>query len=683
MVNYYLITLVISLVCLMVMMFTYQMNHVSFYILAIMLVGTVANAGYLLMAVSRDLGEAILAKKISYLGGCFTTVIFMYLIFAICNYSLSRKLKVVIMLPSIIVYGMVMTIGYSDFYYKDEYLYEYGGAKVLGAEYGPGHTFLYVLLIGFILIQIALIGYSFARKKVVSRSNLMLLLLVASLNVASFLVGRFINPAIEVMASVYAIDSLCFLYMNRRWKIYNIRDNIRKGCERHEAYGYAFVDCKMRYLGCNDKMLGIFPWFASCEVDEQLSDNKDAAEVFQLFEQCRKTGYVECGYELSDMHYECHVEPLMDRNKRIGYMIEMEEDTDKWRYTSLLAAHNSNLENFQKELEKKVEEQTGEITRQKKQIDELYMNTVIALSDAVDAKDRYTSGHSKRVAAYARLIAIKLGKTPEEQNNIYRAGLLHDVGKIRVPEEIINKPGKLTDDEYNIIKVHSVTGYHILKGVSEEIAIAAKYHHERYDGKGYPNGLAGEEIPEIARILAVADSYDAMASNRSYRNALPQEVVRSEIVKGRGTQFDPVIADIMLEVMDEDKEYRLKQNDSRKKKILCVDEDTPDNEAIVKIMADEPMYEVITTENVEEVSDILSNNHIDLLLVDARLWKSDNRYIKDIKKDYTIPTVLTTNNAALEIFNDSDGYDCDDYITKPFLPLLVRETVYNLTREIK
>ena len=103
MVNYYLITLVISLVCLVVMMFTYQMNHVSFYILAIMLVGTVANAGYLLMAVSRDLGEAILAKKISYLGGCFTTVIFMYLIFAICNYSLSRKLKVVIMLPSIIV----------------------------------------------------------------------------------------------------------------------------------------------------------------------------------------------------------------------------------------------------------------------------------------------------------------------------------------------------------------------------------------------------------------------------------------------------------------------------------------------------------------------------------------------------------------------------------------------------
>ncbi len=183
------------------------------------------------------------------------------------------------------------------------------------------------------------------------------------------------------------------------------------------------------------------------------------------------------------------------------------------------------------------------VSGSRKKTEQMFLQTVMALSEAVDAKDRYTSGHSKRVADYARRIAQRLGKSSEEQDEVFRAGLLHDVGKIRIPEEIINKPGRLTDEEYNNIKIHPVTGFHILHGISEDsiIAIAAKYHHERYDGKGYPNGLAGEEIPEVARILGVADSYDAMASNRSYRNALPQEVVRSEIEKGRGTQFDPTL----------------------------------------------------------------------------------------------------------------------------------------------
>ena len=190
-----------------------------------------------------------------------------------------------------------------------------------------------------------------------------------------------------------------------------------------------------------------------------------------------------------------------------------------------------------------------------------------AIHEMVEIKDRYTRGHSKRVAEYARRIAERLGKSKEEQEEIYRAGLLHDVGKIRVPSEIINKPDKLTEEEFIILKQHPETGYYILRSISEkkEITLAAKYHHERYDGTGYPSGLAGENIPEIARILCVADSYDAMASNRSYRKALPQETVREEIKKGRGTQFDPGIADVMLKLMEEDTEYRMRENTSKEK----------------------------------------------------------------------------------------------------------------------
>lgn len=184
------------------------------------------------------------------------------------------------------------------------------------------------------------------------------------------------------------------------------------------------------------------------------------------------------------------------------------------------------------------------------------------LSEAIDAKDKYTQGHSGRVAAYAKEIARRLGYSRERQDAVYMMGLLHDVGKIGVPDAVISKPGRLTDEEFALIKTHPKVGQKILNNIREmpTLSAGARWHHERYDGRGYPDGKAGEEIPEEARIIAVADSYDAMSSCRSYRKALPQEKVRSEIEKGAGSQFDPRIAKVMLEMIDEDKEYRMKDH---------------------------------------------------------------------------------------------------------------------------
>ncbi len=187
--------------------------------------------------------------------------------------------------------------------------------------------------------------------------------------------------------------------------------------------------------------------------------------------------------------------------------------------------------------------------------------TSYALAEAIEAKDRYTHGHSFRVAQYSEMIAQLAGKDEKERQNIYLAGLLHDVGKIGIPEGIINKDSKLTDEEYAIIKTHPVIGNQILQKIKKnpDLSIGAHYHHERYDGRGYPEGLKAEEIPEIARIIAVADAYDAMTSKRSYRDPLPQQVVRDEIVKGKGTQFDPRFAEIMLAMIDHDTEYTMKE----------------------------------------------------------------------------------------------------------------------------
>lgn len=190
-----------------------------------------------------------------------------------------------------------------------------------------------------------------------------------------------------------------------------------------------------------------------------------------------------------------------------------------------------------------------------------YVQIVQALAASVDAKDRYTHGHSSRVAAYAREIARRSGFRAEELDGVYMMGLLHDVGKIGIPDAIINKAGRLTDEEYAAICTHPAVGAEILEKITDlpELKIGAHWHHERYDGRGYPDGLAGEAIPECARIIAVADAYDAMTSNRSYRGAMPQQRVRAEIEKGRGSQFDPRFAEVLLAMIDEDTDYRMRE----------------------------------------------------------------------------------------------------------------------------
>ncbi|MBP5379809.1 MAG: HD-GYP domain-containing protein, partial [Ruminococcus sp.] len=203
------------------------------------------------------------------------------------------------------------------------------------------------------------------------------------------------------------------------------------------------------------------------------------------------------------------------------------------------------------------------IRTEQKNMQLLFKQTATALANAIDAKDKYTHGHSRRVAEYSVKVAKYAKKTEKECEELYFAALLHDVGKIGIKDSIINKEGKLTDEEYGAIKTHPVIGMQILSSISQSpyLSIGAHYHHERYDGHGYPAGLKGEDIPDIARIIAVADAYDAMTSRRSYRDPIPQQLVREEFVKGIGTQFDPNYARIMLHLIDLDSEYMMRESE--------------------------------------------------------------------------------------------------------------------------
>ena len=211
------------------------------------------------------------------------------------------------------------------------------------------------------------------------------------------------------------------------------------------------------------------------------------------------------------------------------------------------------LSRLQKHLEKEVRCQTAKAEERQRRMEQMSLQAVQTLARTIDAKDAYTNGHSYRVSEYSVLLAQELGWTEEEVENLRHAALLHDIGKISIPDSVLNKPMKLTDEEYNVIKSHAAKGGEILKFITAipGADLVARHHHERYDGTGYPDGLRGDQIPKSARIVAIADAYDAMNSRRIYRKNLSEEIIREELVKGIGTQFEPEAVEAFIRMLDE------------------------------------------------------------------------------------------------------------------------------------
>ena len=223
------------------------------------------------------------------------------------------------------------------------------------------------------------------------------------------------------------------------------------------------------------------------------------------------------------------------------------EKSDK--FDQLLLLIESGLKSVeQMNMIKKINE---ELADSKELLEKSYLESIEVLRRTVEVKDVYTRGHSDRVSEYSLLIGEKLNLPPEQMKTLKIGALFHDIGKIGIPDAILLKTDKLTDDEYSEIKNHPSIGAHILSNASifADIIPIVKHHHERYDGKGYPSRLAGEDIPYLARIVAVADTFDAMTSRRSYRQALDIDYTMNEIERCKGTQFDPAIADIFLEIL--------------------------------------------------------------------------------------------------------------------------------------
>jgi putative nucleotidyltransferase with HDIG domain len=234
------------------------------------------------------------------------------------------------------------------------------------------------------------------------------------------------------------------------------------------------------------------------------------------------------------------------------------------RLNQVTREQNFRLQDMNRNLEAKVRERTKQLVAKHQELRRAYVQTVGALAEAVDAKDAYTRGHSERVGVYASKIAREMGFAKEFIERVYIAGLLHDVGKIGVRDAVITKPERLTPEEYEEIKAHPEIGARILEPVDflRDVAPCVRHHHEWYDGssRGYPSRLRGDQIPLPSRIILVADTVEAMTSDRPYRNALPLDHVYTELTKYSGSQFDPLVVDACVRLLGDEGERFIRKD---------------------------------------------------------------------------------------------------------------------------
>ena len=304
--------------------------------------------------------------------------------------------------------------------------------------------------------------------------------------------------------------------------------------------------------------------------------------------------------------------------------------------------------------------QKKEMDKHREQLEEISLQLMQTLSTTIEAKDEYTRGHSYRVAEYSALIARELNWDEDEIRNLKNAAYLHDIGKIGIPDNILNKPVKLTDEELGVIKEHTVIGAEILKNITliDHVKEAARSHHERYDGRGYPDGLKGEEIPLYARIIAVADSFDAMKSRRIYRSPLDDQVVYNEIFQNRGTQFDPELADIFLKLLDEERVITEKERE-------LFDEDGTglNMESEIEKFISSVMTTIKTQENIEGfdfLTGLPMRNRGEMLA--AQFMQQDDGYLVFLDMD------------NLKKMNDFYGHKAGDRALKLLGSLLMEYT---------
>ena len=509
----------------------------------------IACLGYLLLGIAGTINEVIVAVKITYLGGCFLQFFMLFTILHLCGVELGRWSRILLFVLSCLLYASALTIGYLDLFYKNLSFELVGTTKILYKEYGWMHTFFYVVVCVIFGAELIVIGYSWLKKRQIPRTIIHLLIFPIIIVVFIFFGGKHITNKVDLIPLGYVIAQFLYLLIAYRLNLYNVSDTVIDSMVRERSIGYVSFDFKYKYLGSNETARTIVPELSLLAVDQPLGYKPAERKLRRFIDGFSKNPdnslfvYVvngEEGKEEEEKFYNVNVSFLNDGIRRRGYLVTFTDDTQNRKYINLLDSYNENLK-------REVENKTQHIV-------EMHDNLIMSLAMMVESRDNSTGGHIKRTSECVRILIDEIKKegtlalSQEFCKDVVKAAPMHDLGKIAVDDEVLRKPGRFTPEEYEKMKNHAAEGARVIHEIlahteDESFKIIAEnvahYHHERWDGSGYPKGLAGEEIPIEARIMAIADVYDALVSKRVYKEAFDFAKADAIIMEGMGTQFDP------------------------------------------------------------------------------------------------------------------------------------------------
>lgn len=507
--------------------------------------------GRYLLAASDGLEMAIWSNKFLYVGGIYAPLLSVLVLTRLCDIKMPRLLIGFMTLYSTVVLCLVMTIGRSGIYYKSVELVHENGYSYIIKTYGPTHV-LYPLMLIFYAVSMIYFTYrAFKKRHYISFRIVTTLSVTCFSIIIIYIIERAFKLRISLLSIGYLLGIYFLIIYFNYLNMYDMSSNIVTTVDKIKEYGYIVFDNHYRYINANDMIRELFPEINLWEVDKAVAPSGSFLyneAVKCLIEQEDKEKIAK-KIRVGDLFFKLTVRDIEYGKKgKIGYLLEFSDRTVEQKYYSTIEEYNSNLE-------KEVNEKTAHILHIKDMM-------VLKMADMVESRDNNTGGHIKRTSEVVRIFSDRLiphcgelGIDKSFLSQVVKAAPMHDLGKITIDDAILRKPGKYTPEEFAEMKKHTTEGAriveNILQGIEDDgfVKIAkniAHYHHEKWNGEGYPSGIAGEEIPLEARIMALADVFDALVSKRCYKDAFSYEKAFDIIEQSLGTHFDPKLGRIFL-----------------------------------------------------------------------------------------------------------------------------------------
>ena len=551
MVAYYEILFGLSVLLTLIYIFIWH-KHFDTHISLIFAFIPVANLGYAMLAHSRSLDTALASAKITYIGGCFLALFITQSIFGLCRIRLKSWMNVALMLISLISYAFALTMGNRPWFYKTVSFEIDKGMGRLIKTYGFAHTLTYIVITFFIVISFIAMVYSLVKKKDVSSKTIILLMFPATVSFLSYFAGKALPEGIDAMPLSYVFAQVIYLIIVRRLCLYDVTDLAVDSLVNKGETGFISFDFDDNYLGSNEPARKVFPELGKLRVDSYAGRHLQIKNTMLkwLDDFKRDETKDRVYYEAGDKIYLVTISHLYDGKHKVGYQFFITDDTASRKYMKLLANYNDQL--------------SAEVAEKTEDIVAMHNRLILGMATMVESRDNSTGGHIRRTSDVVRILIDEIkkdssdkknmlllfgreGLTEEFRKNIIQSAPMHDLGKITVDDAVLRKPGKFTDEEYEKMKAHAAEGARIVDSILEgtedtsfhKVAVnVAHYHHERWDGSGYPEHLKGEEIPIEARIMAIADVYDALVSKRVYKDKFSFGDADRIMMESFGKHFD-------------------------------------------------------------------------------------------------------------------------------------------------